>query len=109
MNSKNWKRTFSLTVAFVAIVALISGAPSARSDDERDAKVKEAAAQSAKAAKAFDAIAVFPEVIKAALIVGGEGGRGVVAQQLAGALVINSLVQIVFGPNDNALQVDPGK
>jgi lipid-binding SYLF domain-containing protein len=100
MNPKNWKRIFSLAVAFVAIVALTSVAPPARSDDERDAKVKEAAAQSAKAAKAFDAImkipdkaiprdllahakaiAVFPQVIKAAFIVGGEGGRGVVSRR----------------------------
>jgi lipid-binding SYLF domain-containing protein len=100
MDPKNWKRIFSLAVALVAIVALTSVTPPARSDDEREAKVKEAAAQSTKAAKAFDAImkspdkaiprdllahakaiAVFPQVIKAAFIVGGEGGRGVVSRR----------------------------
>jgi SH3 domain-containing YSC84-like protein 1 len=62
--------------------------------------VREAAAQSVKAGKVFDAImktpdkaipkellahakaiAVFPEVIKAAFFVGGEGGRGVVSRR----------------------------
>jgi len=64
--------------------------------------VKDAAAQSAKAAKAFEAImqvpdkaiprelltrakaiAVFPEVLKVAFTVGGEGGRGVVCRRVA--------------------------
>jgi lipid-binding SYLF domain-containing protein len=100
MNPKNWKRIFALALASVAIVALTSVALPARSDEEHAAKVKEAAAQSAKAAKAFDAImkipdkaiprdllahakaiAVFPQVIKAAFIVGGEGGRGVVSRR----------------------------
>ncbi len=101
MNHKNWKRIFALAVAFVAIVAFTSVTPPARSDDdEHAAKVKEAAAQSAKAAKAFDeimhipdkaiprdllahakAIAVFPQVIKAAFLVGAEGGRGVVSRR----------------------------
>jgi len=66
----------------------------ARSGDEDEANVKEAAAQSVKAGKVFDAImktpdqaiprdllehakaiAVFPQVIKAAFFIGGEGGR----------------------------------
>src|SRR5262249_37210393 len=65
-------------------------------------KVKDAAHQSAAAAKAFDAImqvpdqaiprdllakakavGVFPQVIKVAVTVGGEGGRGVVCRRTA--------------------------
>ena len=94
MNRENQKRIFVLAVALVAIAALISVTPPARSDDEHATKVKEAAAQSAKAAKVFDAImqapdksiprdllarakaiAVFPQVIKASFVIGGEGGR----------------------------------
>jgi lipid-binding SYLF domain-containing protein len=85
-----------LTLA-AALMALTSVTPLARSGDDRAAKVKEAAAQSVKAGRAFDeimqtpdkaipqdllahakAIAVFPQVIKAAFFIGGEGGRGVV-------------------------------
>jgi lipid-binding SYLF domain-containing protein len=72
----------------------------AQSDDDRGKKVKDAGAQSVKAAKVFNeimqtpdksipqdllehakAIAVFPQVIKAAFLVGGEGGRGVVSRR----------------------------
>lgn len=100
MNPKNWTRIFPLAAAFAMIAAFTSVTAPARSDGEHEAKVKEAAAQSAKAAKAFDAImkipdkaiprdllahakaiAVFPQVIKAAFIVGGEGGRGVVSRR----------------------------
>jgi lipid-binding SYLF domain-containing protein len=91
---------FALSAVFVAIAAFTSATSSARSDDEQDAKAKEAVAQSAKAAKVFDAImgapdkaipqdllarakaiAVFPRVIKAAFVVGGEGGRGCVSRR----------------------------
>jgi lipid-binding SYLF domain-containing protein len=94
---KNQKRILSVTVAFMA---LISAVPPARSGDGHAAKVKEAAAQSVKAGKVFDeimqtpdktipqdllahakAIAVFPQVIKAAFFIGGEGGRGVVSRR----------------------------
>jgi hypothetical protein len=61
VNHKNWKRIFALALTFVAIVALTSVAPAARLDDEHEAKVKDAAAQSAKAAKAFDAIMKIPD------------------------------------------------
>jgi len=72
----------------------------ARPGDDHEAKVKAAATQSVKAAKVFDeimqtpdkaiprdllahakAIAVFPHVIKAAFVVGAEGGRGVVSRR----------------------------
>ncbi len=82
----------------VAIAGLTTFTSEARSGDVKP--VKEAATQSAKAGKAFDAImevpdkaiprdlldrakaiAVFPQVIKAAFVVGGEGGRGVVTRR----------------------------
>jgi SH3 domain-containing YSC84-like protein 1 len=88
-------------VAFMLVfAALTSALATAQSGDEHETKVREAAAQSAKAGKVFDAImktpdkaiptellarakaiAVFPEVIKAAFFVGGEGGRGVVSRR----------------------------
>jgi lipid-binding SYLF domain-containing protein len=91
------KRFFTLAAV---LMALTSVTPLARSGDDRATKVKEAAAQSVKAGKVFDAImqtpdnaiprdllshakaiAVFPQVIKAAFIIGGEGGRGVVSRR----------------------------
>jgi SH3 domain-containing YSC84-like protein 1 len=88
-----------LAVASV-FVALTFATPPARSGDDHEARVKEAAAQSVKAGKVFDAImqtpdksipqdllarakaiAVFPQVIKAAFLIGGEGGRGVVSRR----------------------------
>ena len=89
-----------LTVALAGAAVFISLAQPVRSDDENSGKAKEAASQSAKAAKVFDeimkapdksiprdlltkakAIAVFPQVIKASFVVGGEGGRGVVSRR----------------------------
>jgi SH3 domain-containing YSC84-like protein 1 len=80
--------------ALVAIASLSAGYGSDAT------KIKEAAEQSSRAAKAFDAImqvpdkaiprdllsrakavAVFPSVIKVAVTVGGEGGRGVVCRR----------------------------
>lgn len=85
-----------------AFATLLSALPLAHSGDSHQAKAKEAAAQSVKAGKVFDAImetpdkaipqdllakakaiAVFPQVIKAAFVVGGEGGRGVVSRRTA--------------------------
>jgi lipid-binding SYLF domain-containing protein len=92
------RNIFPIAIA-LAIAILTTGA--ARSVDFEKNRVAEAAAQSAKAAKAFDtimqipdkaipqallarakAIAVFPQVIKVALNVGGEGGRGVVSRRV---------------------------
>jgi len=100
MNLERLKLISFLAVTFVALIAFTSVTLPLRSDDEHSAKVKEAAAQSAKAAKVFDAImqapdksiprnllgrakaiAVFPQVIKASFVVGGEGGRGVVSRR----------------------------
>ena len=93
MTLENLKR---ITGAFATIAALTFTPLPTRAGDEHSAKVKEAAQQSVKAGKAFDAImqipdkaipqelldhakaiAVFPQVIKAAFVFGGEGGRGV--------------------------------
>jgi len=87
-------------VVFLGLVAIATATPSLQSDDNHAAKVDQAASQSAKAAKVFDAImqvpdksiprdllgrakaiAVFPQVIKASFVIGGEGGRGVVSHR----------------------------
>ena len=89
-----------LIVLVLAFAALTPAIVSAQSTDDHEKKVREAAAQSVKAGKVFDAImktpdkeiprdllahakaiAVFPQVIKAAFFVGGEGGRGVVSRR----------------------------
>lgn len=100
MNFNRQKLITFLPAALAALIAFTSVTPTVRSDDEHSAKLKEAAAQSAKAAKVFDAImqapdksiprdllgkakaiAVFPQVLKASFVVGGEGGRGVVSRR----------------------------
>ena len=99
MGPKSWKWIFALVAAVLATAAFTPARKSPRSDYD-EAKVREAATQSAKAAEAFDAImgapdkaipqdllarakaiAVFPRVIKAAFLVGGEGGRGCVSRR----------------------------
>jgi SH3 domain-containing YSC84-like protein 1 len=94
---ENQKRKFALAVVFLALTLAF---PLAQSQDDREEKAKQAASQSAKASKVFDsimktpdkaiptellehakAIAVFPQVIKAAFFIGGEGGRGVVSRR----------------------------
>jgi len=98
-------RRYILAVLVMLLAIMVVGArtPVARSDDSQQKKVTEAAEQSSKAAKAFEAImqvpdksiprdllarakavAVFPRVIKVAVTVGGEGGRGVVSRQIDG-------------------------
>jgi len=86
--------------ALAAMVAVTAASPVARGFDSRDKMRQDAAQQSAKAAKAFEAImqvpdkaiprelldkaraiAVFPQVVKVAFTVGGEGGRGVVSRR----------------------------
>jgi lipid-binding SYLF domain-containing protein len=94
---KNRKRILALAIVFVVLTPLLSRAGQ---DDDRATKMKQAATQSAKAAKVLDeimqvpdkgipqdllrrakAIAVFPEVIKAAFVIGAEVGRGVVSRR----------------------------
>ena len=89
-----------LVIFMLAFAALTSAVVTAQSGDDHETKVREAAAQSVKAGKVFDAImktpdkaipkellahakaiAVFPQVIKAAFFIGGEGGRGVLSRR----------------------------
>lgn len=89
-----------LVIFMLAFAALTSALVTAQSGDDHATKVEEPAAQSVKAGKVFDAImktpdkaipkellahakaiAVFPQVIKAAFFIGGEGGRGVVSRR----------------------------
>ena len=89
--------------ALVAIAMMTVSSPQARATDSRDKMRQEAARQSAKAARALDAImlvpdkaiprdlltrakaiAVFPQVLKVAFTIGGEGGRGVVSRRVGG-------------------------
>ena len=85
-------------VAFAMVAVAMLTPAAARSHSPED-KAKDAAQQSSRAAKAFEeimdvpdkaiprdllakakAVAVFPRVIKVAVTVGGEGGRGVVSR-----------------------------
>src|SRR3984893_18524940 len=96
------RHSILVAVTLAAIIVIVTTrSPQAGSDDSHDKQVRDAAAQSAKAAKAFEAImqvpdkaipqdllarakaiAVFPQVIKVALTIGGEGGRGVVSRHV---------------------------
>ena len=92
------EKRMRILAVVVAFGCFVPATPLARSADDHDARVNEAAEQSVKAAKVFDqimqtpdkaiprdllkrakAIAVFPHVVKAAFVVGAEGGRGVVS------------------------------
>jgi lipid-binding SYLF domain-containing protein len=93
-------RQLVVAAALIAIGMVTAGSPRARAIDSREKKRQDAADQSTKAAKAFEAImhvpdkaipsdlvakaraiAVFPQVLKIAFSVGGEGGRGVVSKR----------------------------
>jgi SH3 domain-containing YSC84-like protein 1 len=99
----NVENRIRIPVAGVVFTCLLSVTLLARSGDDHDTKMKEAAEQSVKAAKVFDqimqtpdnaiprdllararAVAVFPHVVKAAFVVGAEGGRGVVSRRTNG-------------------------
>jgi len=102
MRSERHRILLAATLA-AGVIAGIAPSLHASGDDSKDKKVKEAASQSAKAAKAFEAIMqepekaipaevlskakaimVFPQVVKVAFAVGGEGGRGVVSRHVNG-------------------------
>ena len=87
-------------VFILALAALTAAHLPAQSSEDPDKEVREAALESVKAEKVLNAImknpntaipqsvlahakaiAVFPQVIKAAFLVGGEGGRGVVSRR----------------------------
>ena len=100
-------RLFKRTLFFSACISVLLGMfPNAFAQQERERstkKARDAASQSAKAARVFDqimgtregsiprdlldraeAVAVFPNVIKAGFIVGGRGGRGVISRRVTG-------------------------
>ena len=98
----NVGRAKLITIVAFAFGSIVLFASANLLGDEHSPKAKEAAAQSAEAAKVFNAImqapdkaipedllrrakaiAVFPQVIKAAFGIGGEGGRGVVSRRTA--------------------------
>jgi SH3 domain-containing YSC84-like protein 1 len=88
---------------FVIAILLLTAAGGARSQNRDAKKLSEAAKEAQKAADAFteimnvrekaipqglldkaEAIAVFPDVIKAGFIVGGRGGHGVISRRIKG-------------------------
>ena len=93
-----------MTFSIVLLVITIANAGFAQTGRERSSKKARAAAeQSARAARVFneimgtreksiprdllnkaEAVAVFPNVIKAGFIVGGRGGSGVISRRVAG-------------------------
>ena len=97
------RRTFFFSIC-ISVVLAASANTFAQQDRERSTKKARAAAeQSAKAARVFneimgtpeksiprdllaraEAVAVFPNVIKAGFIVGGRGGSGVISRRVAG-------------------------
>src|SRR2546421_5227420 len=101
------KRLLKHSISFslsVLVLLVVGAAALAQQGRERSTKKARAAAeQSAKAARVFDqimntreksiprdlldraeAVAVFPSVFKAGLIVGGRGGSGVISRRVAG-------------------------
>lgn len=98
------KRSFDRHVFSALCLAVVLGFTAATPAQRKDAKkIAKAASQSAKAAKAFndimsvpdraipkdlldraEAVAVFPDVIKAGFIIGGRGGRGVISRRVRG-------------------------
>src|SRR2546430_13867262 len=101
--SKFIKSTVFLPL-FVSLIFLVNVCVAAQTNRERSTKkAREAANQSAKAARVFEqimatreksiprdllnraeAVAVFPSVFKAGLIVGGRGGSGVISRRVRG-------------------------
>jgi lipid-binding SYLF domain-containing protein len=87
----------------LALLLLCSFAPAASAQKKRDRRMNDAARHASRAARVFDAImavrergipknlldraeaiAVFPGVIKAAFIIGGRGGQGVISRRVRG-------------------------
>jgi SH3 domain-containing YSC84-like protein 1 len=95
------KYALTLMLCLALLPLLATGAQAQTAKDRK--RINEAARQSQKAAKAFndimsapdkgipqdllasaEAVAVFPDVIKAGFIVGGRGGRGVISRRVRG-------------------------
>jgi SH3 domain-containing YSC84-like protein 1 len=87
----------------LALLLLCVVAPAASAQTKRDRRMNDAARHASRAARVFDAImavrergipknlldraeaiAVFPGVIKAAFIIGGRGGQGVISRRVRG-------------------------
>jgi lipid-binding SYLF domain-containing protein len=90
----------TVLIGLGAIMMMGAGSPAVSVSDSRDKKIKEASEQSSRAAQAFEsimqvpdkaipvdllskakAVAVFPRVVKVAVTVGGQAGRGVVSRR----------------------------
>jgi len=100
------RRTNTLLIALMSVVALFVFSLTVAAQTSRNrstSKARAAADRSARAARVFDqimstreksiprdlldraaAVAVFPSVFKAGLIVGGRGGSGVISRRVAG-------------------------
>jgi lipid-binding SYLF domain-containing protein len=104
MKSSILKHALMSALAFALALGLAGAAAAQQQQQGKNTKkINEAARQSQKAAKVFndimsapdnaiprdllsraEAVAVFPDVIKAGFIVGGRGGRGVISRRVKG-------------------------
>src|ERR1700694_5892784 len=97
------RRTFFFSLCISLLLAAFANTFAQQDRDRSTKKARAAANQSAKAARVFneimatreksiprdllaraEAVAVFPNVIKAGFIVGGRGGSGVISRRVAG-------------------------
>src|SRR6266851_3410382 len=97
------KTSLLVSLNFAVLLSICLTAVAQQNRERNTKKVREAARQSAKAARVFDeimgtreksiprdlldkaeAVAVFPNVIKAGFILGGRGGSGVISRRVAG-------------------------
>ena len=96
-------RALCLSMAALAVLTIAGSALAQTSRERNTKKAREAASQSAKAARVFneimgtreksiprdlldraEAVAVFPNVLKAGFILGGRGGSGVISRRVEG-------------------------
>jgi len=96
-------RTLCLSIAALVVLTIAGSALAQTSRERNTKKAREAANQSAKAARVFneimgtrersiprdlldraEAVAVFPNVLKAGFILGGRGGSGVISRRVEG-------------------------
>ncbi len=122
----------SLRTSFALVIVglLLSTAvlTPAQKDSKKDSRTKDAARHSSDAAKTFteimnvkdkaipkelldtaEAIAVFPDVIKAAFLVGGRGGQGVISRRVKGGWSAPAFFNLgggSFGPQIGAQKTD---
>src|SRR5437868_12472252 len=101
--SRGANHLYKAVFILIAVIVIAGTAGIAESQDRDSKKVAEAAKEAQRAADAFteimnvpekaipqslldkaEAIAVFPDVIKAGFIVGGRGGHGVISRRIKG-------------------------